>query len=77
MQLCVSDDGRGGIGGDGNGLGGMRERVRALAGTLSIDSPRGQGTRVLVRVPLPAAPAGAPQALETAPSAVDLAVPHA
>ena len=54
VQLCVADDGRGGIDGDGNGLGGMRDRVRALAGTLSIESPRGQGTRVLVRIPLPA-----------------------
>ena len=55
VQLCVADDGRGGIDGDGNGLAGMRDRVRALGGTLSIDSPRGKGTRVLVRVPLPAA----------------------
>ena len=37
---------------DGNGLAGMRDRVRALGGTLSVDSPHGGGTRVLVRVPL-------------------------
>ena len=54
VQLRIDDDGRGGIGADGNGLGGMRDRVRALDGTLSIDSPRGKGTRLLVRVPLPA-----------------------
>ncbi|QIL21626.1 sensor histidine kinase [Thermomonas sp. HDW16] len=52
VQLCVGDDGRGGVDADGNGLAGMRDRVRALGGTLSVDSPRGGGTRVLVRVPL-------------------------
>ena len=54
VQLCVADDGRGGITADGNGLAGMRDRARALGGTLSIDSPRGHGTRLLLRVPLPA-----------------------
>ena len=62
VQLCVGDDGRGGVGMDGNGLGGMRDRVRALDGTLSIDSPRGKGTRLLVRVPLLAPSAFAPVA---------------
>jgi len=50
VQLCVEDDGRGGISTDGNGLAGMRDRVRALGGTMSIDAPRGAGTKVLVRV---------------------------
>jgi two-component system sensor histidine kinase DesK len=54
VQLCVEDDGRGGVSVDGNGLAGMRDRVRAMHGTLSIDSPRGAGTRLLVRVGLPA-----------------------
>ena len=53
VQLCVEDDGRGGIGADGNGLAGMRDRVRALGGTLSIGPADGRGTQVLVRVPLP------------------------
>jgi two-component system sensor histidine kinase DesK len=53
VQLCVEDDGRGGIGVDGNGLTGMRDRVRALGGTLSIGAAGGRGTRVLVRVSLP------------------------
>ncbi len=52
VQLCVGDDGRGGVQADGNGLTGMRDRVRALGGTLSVDSPRNGGTRLLVRVPL-------------------------
>jgi Signal transduction histidine kinase len=38
---------------DGNGLCGMRERVRALGGTLTFESPRGQGSRLRVMVPLP------------------------
>jgi two-component system, NarL family, sensor histidine kinase DesK len=66
--MLISDNGRGGIGQDGNGLCGMRERVRALAGTLTIESPRGQGTRLKVTAPLPIlrlvetshAPAGMP-----------------
>ncbi|MCI4568221.1 sensor histidine kinase [Lysobacter sp. CFH 32150] len=51
LQLSIVDDGRGGVGADGNGIGGMRDRVRALGGTLSIESPRGGGSRLLVRVP--------------------------
>jgi two-component system sensor histidine kinase DesK len=52
VQLCIDDDGRGGLDADGNGVTGMRDRVRALGGTLSVDSPRNGGTRLLVRVPL-------------------------
>lgn len=52
VQMRIADDGAGGIAADGNGLCGMRERVAALGGTLSIDSPKGRGTRLLVRVPL-------------------------
>jgi two-component system sensor histidine kinase DesK len=52
VQLCIADDGRGGAAIDGNGMTGMRDRVRALGGTLSVDSPRRGGTRLLVRVPL-------------------------
>jgi len=55
-RVCmqISDNGRGGVASDGNGLSGMRERVRALGGTLTIDSPRGQGTCLKVVVPVPA-----------------------
>ncbi|HJR74344.1 MAG TPA: sensor histidine kinase [Luteimonas sp.] len=52
VQLRIVDNGDGGIVADGNGLSGMRERVAALGGTLSIDSPKGEGTRLLVRVPV-------------------------
>ncbi len=52
LQLTIADDGRGGVNTDGNGLAGMRDRVRELGGTISITSPRGGGTRLLVRVPI-------------------------
>ena len=52
VLLRVSDDGRGGIMAPGNGLAGIRERVQVLGGTLEIDSPRGKGTLLRVRVPM-------------------------
>jgi two-component system sensor histidine kinase DesK len=52
LQLVIHDDGRGGVNADGNGLAGMRTRVRELGGTISIESSRGGGTRLLVRVPI-------------------------
>jgi len=51
--MQISDNGRGGIASDGNGMSGMRERVRAMGGSLSVDSPRGNGTRLRVVVPVP------------------------
>ena len=67
VVLNVTDDGRGGINAEGNGLAGIRERVQSLGGTLDIYSPGGQGTRVRVRVPLLAsavsAPGGRPRVL--------------
>jgi two-component system sensor histidine kinase DesK len=51
--MQISDNGRGGIDQDGNGLCGMRERVRALGGSLTIESSRDQGTRLRVVVPVP------------------------
>jgi two-component system sensor histidine kinase DesK len=50
MQIC--DNGRGGQSAEGNGICGMRERVRALGGTLSIDSPLKHGTKLSISVPL-------------------------
>lgn len=52
VELRITDDGNGGIVVDGNGLCGMRERVAALGGTLSIESPKGGGTQLLARVPV-------------------------
>lgn len=58
VQMTVSDDGRGGVSGFGNGLSGLRERMAALGGSLSIDSPAGGGTRIRFALP---ATAGARQ----------------
>ena len=55
LEVTVVDDGVGGIDADGNGLAGMRERIARMGGTLAIESPRRQGTRVRLRVPLVAA----------------------
>lgn len=53
VRMTINDDGRGGLDHDGNGLSGMRERVHALHGAMAIESPRGQGTRLNVTVPVP------------------------
>lgn len=55
LSMHIRDDGRGGVHVDGNGLTGMRERVAALRGTLVMQSAKGEGTCVTVRVTLPAA----------------------
>ncbi|MET4618042.1 two-component system sensor histidine kinase DesK [Stenotrophomonas sp. 2619] len=71
LLMEIRDDGRGGVQADGNGLGGMRERVTALRGTLVLQSVKGEGTCVTARVPLPAATAAVtalPTDLPTAPS---------
>ncbi len=41
LDMQINDNGRGGQSAEGNGISGMRERVRALGGTLTIDSPPG------------------------------------
>lgn len=51
--MQVNDNGQGGVGGEGNGICGMRERVRALGGSLTIESPRGSGTRLRAVLPVP------------------------
>jgi two-component system sensor histidine kinase DesK len=50
--MQINDNGHGGITSDGNGICGMRERVRAMGGSLTIESPRGNGTRLRVVVPV-------------------------
>jgi two-component system sensor histidine kinase DesK len=52
IVLRVRDDGHGGIHDHGNGLTGMRERVEAEGGTLKIASVRGEGTTLLLRLPV-------------------------
>jgi PAS domain S-box-containing protein len=52
LLVDVFDDGAGGADPAGEGLRGLADRVEALGGTLQIDSPAGQGTRVRARLPL-------------------------
>lgn len=51
--MCIRDNGCGGLQAHGNGISGMRERIRALHGTLDIDSPSRRGTSLRISVPLP------------------------
>ena len=53
LSLEISDDGVGGAGAAaaGQGMANMQDRVGALDGEVTIDSPAGQGTRVRVRIP--------------------------
>ena len=51
LIVVVGDDGRGGADLGGSGLAGLRARVEALDGVLSVDSPRGHGTVVEVSLP--------------------------
>ncbi|HEX5305771.1 MAG TPA: hypothetical protein VFW82_06790 [Dyella sp.] len=57
LRMRISDNGCGGLAAHGNGISGMRERVRALGGTLAIDTPPLKGTALELRVPLAAAAA--------------------
>jgi signal transduction histidine kinase len=53
LNLSISDDGVGGADPDrGSGLIGLRDRVEALGGTISVRSPAGDGTSLDVRLPL-------------------------
>jgi signal transduction histidine kinase len=53
LDVVVSDDGAGGADlAVGTGLAGLNERVDALGGELTVDSPAGAGTRVHARFPL-------------------------
>jgi signal transduction histidine kinase/PAS domain-containing protein len=66
VVLTVEDDGQGfepsraigGTGGRGLGLTSMRERASALGGHLTVESAPGQGSRIIVAVPLTGANAG-------------------
>jgi signal transduction histidine kinase len=53
LRLSVRDDGVGGAAlGSGSGLVGLTDRVEALGGTLSINSPPGVGTTLIAELPL-------------------------
>ena len=52
IRLRVHDDGNGGILAHGNGLTGMRERVETLGGSLKIAAMRGEGTTLVLTLPV-------------------------
>jgi signal transduction histidine kinase len=53
LLLSVKDDGRGGASPDaGSGLRGLADRVEALGGRLSVDSPPGEGTVLFAELPV-------------------------
>jgi signal transduction histidine kinase len=57
LTLAIRDDGRGGADPSrGTGITGLKDRVEALGGTISVLSPPGHGTTLHVRLPLPPAP---------------------
>jgi signal transduction histidine kinase len=65
VDVTVTDDGAGfetEATSEGFGLLGMRERIALLDGHLDIDSTRGSGTTVAVRLPVQRRPADAPPA---------------
>ena len=51
LVIVVADEGPGGADPDGGGLSGLRQRVQALDGTLTVTSPVGGGT--IIRAELP------------------------
>jgi signal transduction histidine kinase len=55
LRVEIRDDGVGGADPHGHGLVGMADRVSALGGRLSVQSPAGGGTLVTATLPLPAA----------------------
>jgi len=52
VRLVVADDGRGGADPSlGTGLRGLADRVQALGGRVTVDSPPGSGTRLAAEIP--------------------------
>jgi signal transduction histidine kinase len=53
LHLAIRDDGIGGADlSQGSGLLGLRDRIEALGGTLQVTSPAGDGTTLLIEIPL-------------------------
>jgi len=72
LQVMIEDDGVGGAElAAGRGLTGLQDRVAAVNGTLTVDSPAGAGTRVRADIPLCSLPgtgrpnSGAPRGIDT------------
>jgi len=70
VRLEIADDGVGGADPSrGSGLDGLGDRVAALDGTITVDSPPGEGTTVRVEIPY-ALPAAEPDRLDAVPRAM-------
>ena len=53
LRVAVRDDGVGGADpAGGSGLLGLKDRVEAIGGTISLQSPQGSGTSLQVELPL-------------------------
>jgi two-component system, NarL family, sensor histidine kinase UhpB len=52
LTLRIADDGIGGVAVEGAGINGMRERALLVNATLTITSPKGEGTEVRLVIPL-------------------------
>jgi signal transduction histidine kinase len=54
LWVCVRDDGVGGADpACGSGLVGLKDRIEAFGGTMTLDSPSGRGTTLIAQLPLP------------------------
>jgi signal transduction histidine kinase len=53
LEVEVRDDGSGGAVPGGSGLLGMEDRLAALEGRLTVESPAGGGTLIAASIPLP------------------------
>ncbi len=58
LTVEVVDDGVGGADEGGGGLRGLADRIEALGGSLTLDSPSGGGTRLRAEIPYSPVPAG-------------------
>ena len=57
LWVCVRDDGVGGADpACGSGLVGLKDRIEAFGGTMTLDSPSGGGTTLVAQLPLPEQP---------------------
>lgn len=70
LALTIRDDGVGGAEpGGGTGLIGLKDRVEALGGSLTVQSPPGNGTALVVALPVAGdAPAGADESSAASPT---------
>jgi signal transduction histidine kinase len=63
LRVCIRDDGCGGADpARGSGIVGLRDRAEALGGRMTLSSPPGKGTSIVVEIPLSQPPTDTPVA---------------